>query len=146
MRVRLRSILRTLRFCGKNALEHNLAHPDVSAEEDFHGGGEWNCEEGSYESAEDQRPKEHREDDGERVEADGIADDFRGGDEGIDLLNHHKYCDDTANIGDGAYAEGGRSLGVEVANDASGNEAEDAADVGDYAENGHEYADEKSVG
>jgi hypothetical protein len=44
-----------------------LSLPNESPEENLHGGGEWHCQQGAHEASENQRPKEHRENHGERV-------------------------------------------------------------------------------
>ncbi len=80
------------------------------------------------------------------MQPDGIPDDFRGGHQRIDLLDDDKNANHAGDIGPRTHAEGRGALGVEVGDDAGGDQADDVSDVRNHAENGHENADQKPIG
>lgn len=81
------------------------------------------------------------------MEADGIADDFRGGDDAIDLLGDKEDAGDGEDIDGGPAAEDrgiGRIRVVEPCDEASGDEGNDISDKGNDSDDGHHDANEES--
>ena len=133
----------------------DAAFPEVAAEDDLDGSGEGDGEERAEETADEEGPEEDGEDDGERVEPDGIADDARGGDEGIDLLDEDEDAADDERVGPDLFdaceaveerAVWGCLREVGDGDGDGGEPAEEIADVGDEAEDGDEDPDEEGVG
>ncbi len=122
-----------------------LFFPDVTFEENFDRCSEWHGEEGTEESSKKEGPEEHGENDGHRVKADGVTDNLRSSDEGIDLLDDEENGDDAGDVSP-LWDAIGFGIAMEVGNEAGGDEADDVADEGDDSEDGHTDADQEPVG
>ena len=124
---------------------HDFFLPDVASEEHFHCGSEGDSEQSTHEAAKNHRPEQHRENDRHRVQSYRIADDFWRCCQRVDLLHHDEDRHDAEHVGNRLEAKGRGGFCMEPGNHAGGDEADDIADVGNDAENGHKDADEESV-